>query len=226
MDLILFIMIMGHVLFVTKTAMSTIVLSKNVWSWVDLLIFSTLPFMCLVVSNGLLVKIMTTSILEANLKLSVGQSDQANTRSKKVSSVTLTLVVVSTTFILLCLPLSVHIILDTFNVISTSDNDLESKTPNRFIYAFVSILWYCNSAVNFYLYCLTGSKFRTECIRVITCGMFPRRKEDSIVMSRSAKLTDCLQQARMTSLIQTTIVDVLIYFAELWVAHMKGLEIQ
>ena len=42
----------------------------------------------------------------------------------------------------------------------------------------------------FFLYCLTGSKFRTECIRLITCDMFLRHKVGNAMMFRSAKFTD------------------------------------
>ena len=168
---------------------------ENVWSWVDLLSFSALPFLCLVASNGLLVKKLTFSIHETNLKLSLGQSDQAKTRTRKVSSVTVTLIAVSTTFILLNLPFSAYILLHAFDVLPGSD-DLEAKTLSNFIYAVVNILWYCNSAVNFYLYCLTGSKFRTECLRVITCSTFPPRKEKSVAVLRSTNFTDLSSNSR------------------------------
>ena len=168
---------------------------ENVWSWVDLLSFSALPFLCLVASNGLLVKKLTFSIHETNLKLSLGQSDQAKTRTRKVSSVTVTLIAVSTTFILLNLPFSAYILLHAFDVLPGSD-DLEAKTLSNFIYAVVNILWYCNSAVNFYLYCLTGSKFRTECLRVITCSTFPPRKDNSVAVLRSTNSTDLSSNGR------------------------------
>ena len=139
---------------------------NSAWPLVDLLIFSILPFLFLVVSNGLLVKKLTASVREANLKLSAGQCGQAKAREKKVSSVTLTLVVVSVTFILLCLPFSLCLILIEFVLEEIPDENRFALSLSYFMYALVNALWYCNSAVNFYLYCLTGSKFRTECLRM------------------------------------------------------------
>ena len=141
---------------------------STVWSWVDILIFSSLPFLFLVISNGLLVKKLTASVREANLTLSAGQCGQAKCREKKASSVTLTLVIVSITFIVLCLPVSLYVLLNDFVLEEIPDENIFSRSVKNFIRATVNLLWYCNSTVNFYLHCLTGSKFRTECLRVLS----------------------------------------------------------
>ena len=103
---------------------------------------------------------------------------------------TLTLVVVSVTFILLCLPFSLYLILTDF-VLKEMPNESPFVFSLRyFMYALVNVLWYCNSAVNFYLYCLTGSKFRTECLRMLTLIRFPRNKQDAANNSRSTEISD------------------------------------
>ena len=154
--------------------------------FVDLFDFT---FLFLVVSNTLLVRRLTASVRNASLKLSAGsQSDQAENRQKKVSSVTLTLVLVSTVFILLCLPLSVCIILYQFIIKSTQNDGVESKALIKSIYYFFSVLWFSNSAVNFYLYCLTGSKFRAECLRILTCSILSRGNEKSASNGRPAQI--------------------------------------
>ena len=161
----------------------------DVWSWVDLLIFSILPFLFLAISNGLLVKKLAASVREANLKLSAGQRGQAKRREKKATSVTLTLVIVSITFIILCLPFSLYVLLNDFVLEKIPDENLFSRSIKQFIYGMVNLLWYCNSAVNFYLYCLTGSKFRAECLRVLTLGRFPRNKQGAVNDSRSTQFS-------------------------------------
>ena len=162
----------------------------NVWSWVDLLFFSSLPFLFLVISNGLLVKKVIASVREATLTLSAGQCGQAKSRKKKASSVTLTLVIVSITFIILCLPLSLFVLFPDILLEKMPDENIFSLSVQTFIYAIVNLLWYCNSTVNFYLYCLTGSKFRTECLRVLTLKRFPRSKQDAANDSRSTHFSD------------------------------------
>ena len=152
---------------------------NNVWSWVDLLFFSSLPFLFLIISNGLLVKKLAASVREANLTLSAGQCGQAKSREKKVSSVTLTLVIVSITFIILCLPFSLYILLTDFVLDKIPGENVFSRSLKELVYAIINWLWCWNSAVNFYLYCLTGSKFRTECLRVLTFNRFPRRKQNA-----------------------------------------------
>ena len=114
---------------------------NSAWPLVDLLIFSILPFLFLVVSNGLLVKKLTASVREANLKLSAGQCGQAKAREKKVSSVTLTLVVVSVTFILLCLPFSLCLILIEFVLEEIPDENRFALSLSYFMYALVNALW-------------------------------------------------------------------------------------
>ena len=162
----------------------------NVWSWVDLLFFSSLPFLFLIISNGLLVKKLAASVREANLKLSAGQCGQAKRREKKASSVTLTLVIVSITFIILCLPFSLYVLLTGFVLDKIPGKNVFSRSLKELVYAIINWLWCWNSAVNFYLYCLTGSKFRTESLRVLTLNRFPRRKQDAVNDSRSTHFSD------------------------------------
>ena len=133
---------------------------------------------------------LTTSVREANLELSSGQSGLAKRRQKKVSSVTLTLVTVSIIFIILCLPLSLYVLLNDFLFEKIKDEHINSRSLRNFIYGIINLLWFCNSAVNFYLYCLTGSKFRTECLRVLTFNKFPRRKQNAVNESRSTHFSD------------------------------------
>ena len=81
---------------------------------------------------------------------------------------TLTVTVLSLTFLFLTLPLSVYYVLSYV----TKEYDKVSAQEYAKVYFFSTmtyILADCNSAVNFYLYCLTGRKFREEFFRVILC---------------------------------------------------------
>ena len=63
---------------------------QEIWNWVDMLIFSLLPWLCLAVSNSLLVWKLRLSLREAKLSLGSGQADRINDRKKKATSISIT----------------------------------------------------------------------------------------------------------------------------------------
>lgn len=132
----------------------------DIWSWVDLIIFSLLPFLLLIESNTIMIWKLTSFVKNARIALSSGQSDPATIRNSRASSLTLTLIFLSITFLFLTMPYSIFLIL-----YDTLDNKIEDEydlSIFSFLCAFFHLLWCCNSSVNFYLYCLTGSRFRAE----------------------------------------------------------------
>ena len=140
----------------------------NIWSWIDIIIFSFLPWLCLAVSNSVLVWKLNVSVREAEVSLGAGQTDRIKDRKQKAASVTVTLVAVSTAFLVLTLPLSV------IQILSYGFGIAGSSGAGRLrVYHYVSqtsfVLWYVNSCINFYLYCLTGSKFRREAKQILSC---------------------------------------------------------
>ena len=142
---------------------------QEIWSWVDVLIFSFLPWLCLAVSNSLLVWKLRLSLREAKLSLGSGQADKINDRNKKAKSISITLIAVSTAFLLLTFPMSFYQILSFMFWMHGSIRTLRSV---RFVYYIHQIsypLWYANSCINFYVYCLTGSKFRREAKQILRC---------------------------------------------------------
>ena len=97
-----------------------------------------------------------------------GSAEQTQTREKAARSVTLTVIVVSLTFLILTLPVSVFYVLA---YVAKEYNEVEGQEYARlhFFYTLCYLLANCNSAVNFYLYCLTGRKFREEFLEVALC---------------------------------------------------------
>ena len=132
----------------------------GIWSWIHLLLTSLLPFLFLVASNSILIWKLASAVRNNRMALSSVQSDQAATRRNRVSSVTITLIVVSLTFLLLSMPNSMFILLQ-----KTLERAIKNDADARrfmFVYVLFQLLWCSNSSVNFYLYCLTGSLFRNE----------------------------------------------------------------
>ena len=145
------------------------VLFFEIWSWIDMCIFSLLPWLCLAVSNGLLVWKLRLSLREAKLNLGSGQADRINDQKKKATSISITLIAVSTAFLLLTFPMSFYQIL-TF--IAWMNGSMDTLASSRAVYYTLQIslpLWYANNCINFYIYCLTGSKFRREAKQMLRC---------------------------------------------------------
>ena len=141
----------------------------TIWSWVDLLIFSLLPWLCLVVSNTLLVLKLNVSVREAEVSLGSGQADRIDDRKKKAKSITVTLIAVSTAFLVLTFPMSLVQILSFVNWMNGIFHILSSSRAIYYLNQISFPLWYTNSSINFYVYCLTGTKFRKEVKRMLRC---------------------------------------------------------
>ena len=141
----------------------------EIWSWVDMFIFSLLPWLCLAVSNSLLVWKLRLSLFEAKLNLGSGQTDRINDRKKKATSISITLIAVSTAFLLLTFPMSFYQIISFISYMNGSVRALSSSRAAYYTLQISYPLWYANSCINFYIYCLTGSKFRREAKQMLRC---------------------------------------------------------
>ena len=124
--------------------------------WIQLCLSSLFPFIILAISNVILVWKIHQSAKKARTMTGEGQS---NARRKKASSLTVTVVITSVVFFVLTMPFPVY-------------NKIMLLKWDGFTGAFLILVWYLNCAVNFYLYCLTGSKFRNVAKEKLT-RLFP-----------------------------------------------------
>lgn len=135
----------------------------NVHSWIDLFFTSLFPFLFLVIGNGLLINGLITS-LRRNLNMMATASGHARSMESKVSSLTVTLVLTSLAFLMLTSPNGV---MDLFeeSIGAYSENKMHDPACSsalRLAATVCRLLWFANSAINFFLYCMKGKKFRTE----------------------------------------------------------------
>ncbi|KAK7103629.1 cysteinyl leukotriene receptor 1-like [Littorina saxatilis] len=144
-----------------------------VWSWADLTLASLLPFTVLLIGNTLILWKVSLSARAARYLGSV-RPDDVMQRKKTTSSMTITLVALSIIFFFLTSPVCVYNIIEHY-----VEEELE-KNPSargsaklRLAWAAVNVLMYTNSTVNFYLYCLSGAKFRQELRRTLCCISAP-----------------------------------------------------
>ncbi|KAL8584178.1 hypothetical protein ACOMHN_034864 [Nucella lapillus] len=168
--------------------------NAGTWVFVEIVTFALLPFVCMIVSNGILAWKLVTSLREAKLSLAAGgSSGQVESRKKKMSSATVTVMMMSFVFILLNLPLFVLLIMNSSNHLDAPQgSEEEFGDLDNFVQGFVMLLVLGNSAVNFYLYCLTGTRFREE-MKNWCCGVCSRVRSRGALASGVVVNADKLQ---------------------------------
>ena len=141
---------------------------EDVWLQVHIFIFSLLPFAFLVLSNGVLVFTLSRSVKAARETLTTGQ--QIDNRQVKASATTVTVIAVSVAFVVLKLPLDVkNILFSLYTSDFTSSLKLQYIAVQYFFDSLAYVLTYCNYSINFYVYCLTGTRFRREFKDIVCC---------------------------------------------------------
>ena len=142
---------------------------RNVWLKIDMFLYSLLPFAWLFLSNSVLVLKLRRSVKDAGNELTTTDTQQAS-REKNANSVTLTAIVVSLVFVVLTSPMAFY---NFFTFVSPIANRTDVNNNYLAFHIFLNdvfyMLLYFNYSVNFYLYCLTGERFRRE-LREIMCG--------------------------------------------------------
>ena len=140
---------------------------RKVWLKIDIFLFSLLPFVCLFLSNSVLVLKLRKSVKDAGNQMTTTDIQKAS-RERAANSVTLTATVVSVVFVVLTFPMAVFNLLS-FVAPNASRTGGVHLAFRLFFQEVFYLLGYFNYSVNFYLYCLTGERFRRE-FRKIMCG--------------------------------------------------------
>ncbi|KAL8590004.1 hypothetical protein ACOMHN_007029 [Nucella lapillus] len=139
----------------------------EVYPWLNIVTGSLFPLSILVINNVILsVKVSQAARESRHMAASEGTA----VRAKQASSLSLTLIVTSLTFVLLTSSIPVGFFVKRYYLplLSSSDGQLEADVD--LADAVLDLLWYCNSAVNFYLYFLTGPTFRRHARRLLCSG--------------------------------------------------------
>ena len=125
----------------------------------DLVVYSLVPATILFLSNiVLIVKIVQSR----NLRMHTASQASAN-QNDDVAKVTLMLVLISVMFLLCTLPISLLFL------IKSIDSAITDIPNYSVLYRGVYTLQLSNSAINFFLYCMSGPKFRQELWALVPC---------------------------------------------------------
>lgn len=144
----------------------------DVYPLIDLVLLSLIPFILVILGNVVIIwKTFLSLRTAAELNLTCNKS--ATLRRRRASSMTLILVCLSALFLLTTSPTCVFNMWERGGGRATLQSSA-GAAQYELAWALVSILMYCNNTFNFYLYCLSGRKFRHEIRR-----QFSRRRTDS-----------------------------------------------
>ncbi|KAL8569545.1 hypothetical protein ACOMHN_002091 [Nucella lapillus] len=144
---------------------------QKVLTWLNLWTSSFAPFAILLVCDVALslslfqATSMTVSARPVHTDHHPPSSDSRRDTAWKTSVMVLA---ISVTFLVLTMPLCVVLVWYNFNIVQISRNPRLMATM-KLTHSVTLLLFYTNNAINFLLYCVTGTKFRKEFVQWICC---------------------------------------------------------
>lgn len=146
------------------------------YTWLNILLNAVIPFFCLITMNVTIL----TGIRGHQQEVATFQGQISGrswkSRSSKQGQLTAMLLLVSFTFILLTLPQYIRY---TLFLIIDNQKDADTYATFMLLYHVTNKLFLTNSAVNFFLYCIGGSKFRAVLKRICIRKKKPQKGAES-----------------------------------------------
>lgn len=152
-----------------------------VWYWIDGILYAILPITFLLVFNGLIIfAIRRSSRKQQELTNGTGNGSENHTHQRQITTMLLT---ASAIFIILILPNCIFFLVKEHWTWRETSSGIAQY---YLVYQIIFLLSDLSHAVNFYLYCLSGRKFRQKFFQLV----YPcYRKQDGAVMRPSAHVT-------------------------------------
>lgn len=150
----------------------------NIFRIVEMVLTAYIPFVTLVVSNiiiGRRVFQATRSNLRGTAAVDTRRGHQS--RTQQSSSLIVTVFAVSVTFCVLIVPYLLYRTFD-LDLRRLMEQDINYSTIESFWYSAANICYCMKSAVNFFLYILTGSKYREQCCKIFCPSLIRRPVEN------------------------------------------------
>ena len=159
---------------------TTIVISR-VYSWFSFVLNAVIPFIVLIHMNYVIVKTVRNSrkcfrVNDTNTGMEARQKSMKSAEKQ----VTTMLLMVTTLFLILLCPTYFRFI---YLVFAKRDNPL-AYARAVFIFQITYKLYSSNSGINFFLYCISGQKFRNDLKELLCCHdashlSFTSKKDES-----------------------------------------------
>ncbi|XP_005090222.1 CX3C chemokine receptor 1 [Aplysia californica] len=142
----------------------------TVWPWLDATVYSFLPFFILLIFNFLIIKnhakaLRQNSFLKGSVKV-----ENPNSAGRSNRKMTITLLTVSFTFMIMTAPrVILQIIRPTIFNFKPKPNTTDFEILARYTLtaSLTNLFMYGNHCINFFLYCLTGNRFRQQLVHLV-----------------------------------------------------------
>ncbi|XP_076450031.1 leukotriene B4 receptor 1-like [Babylonia areolata] len=160
---------------------------RKVYTWIDASIYSFLPFLTLLLLNLLIIRqlhlarrfsqrftqtgaktdsrtdssqVVTNSTVHTSIADTTAEDARnVSTKGAVSTNITLMLLLVTFTFLALTSPVVIMLLVKRYHWLPETNTE---RARARLTHAFVDNLMYTNHAVNFWLYCISGRRFRQE----------------------------------------------------------------
>ena len=141
-------------------------LITRVYSWFSFVINAIIPFILLIYMNFVIVKTVRSSRKPfGDNDRTTGMDARQKTMKSAENQLTIMLLLVTTLFLILLCPTYVR-----FIYLSFADPGTPLEYANQILIFQITIrLYMTNSAVNFFLYCISGKKFRNDLKDILCC---------------------------------------------------------
>ena len=170
----------------------------KVYSWITFFVNGIIPFSMLIYINYIIVQTVRNSrkmfVVTSNRERYSDSIQGIDTRQKIMKSaenqLTIMLLLVTLLFSILLIPTYIRFIYLTF---------VKSDTPAKFarsvlLFQITYKLYVTNNGINFFLYCISGRKFRNDLKEILCCA----RKSPKAMTDKTE--TKCQSQSEMTNL--------------------------
>ena len=163
---------------------------QDIWPWLDTCLYSLLPFSLLLAMN---IAIIVQTYRAQKLRRAMSQTGAPSAAKDEHVRLTIMLLTLTFTFILLTTPIS-------FYQIYTSVADLQHLTSKEtadliFTNKLLMNMMYLNHAINFFLYCVTGKRFRQEFLVMIRfLGVGSKASQRQTTMSSLSGMSAVMKQ--------------------------------
>ncbi|XP_013088058.2 G-protein coupled estrogen receptor 1-like [Biomphalaria glabrata] len=182
---------------------------EDVWPWLDATVYSFIPFSCLLVFNYLIIRSQKRSAKAFSSLKGFVKNHKSRSPTRINQKLTMTLLTVSFIFLALTAPRIILIIIRTsvFNFKPTPTTiDFKVLADYTLTASIINVLIIGNHCINFFLYILTGRKFRQQIILMFKQCWPKRLKHKNITSVQSCNTETNSQNGGSRDI--STVIDV------------------
>ena len=110
---------------------------------------------------------------ESNARKDNAQQEREKLERSRNHQLTIMMLLVSFAYLIIILPISLRVLAYAFIDITASP---KTYAVYVLLYSAINLLLFTNNAINFYLYCISGSKFRSDLKKIFGCCQGPQEE--------------------------------------------------